>query len=160
MAKNNPAIKYVIITIVIVLIILGAITYTQYKEIEKIKELDIKLEKVTIKETKLTSITLDSTIKMYNPNKQPVTIGELNAELGANRVPLTQIKMPATRIEGMQEILTIIPVKISYLDVGMAILTAIQEKEATWYINGTYTLEPIGITIPFKHNATISKRHE
>ena len=94
---------------------------------------------------------------VYNPNKKSVTIGNLNAEIGANKIPLTFVNIPRTQIEGMQTVRTTIPVKISYLDVGMAVLTAIQDREVNWYINGTYTLEPIGLTIPFKHNATIKK---
>jgi len=147
LAKQKKRFLWIILSI---LLLVAGFAYYQYQKITAVKNLEIKLDNANLEKATLAGIQLGFTIEIHNPNKIDVNIGAFRARIYANEVPLTEINLPETKLPALQSIQKTVSLKLSYLEVGTAIIRAIQQKDVIWKVQGEYILKlPFGITYPY-----------
>lgn len=153
MKQEHPYRKWILAGFAILFLALGIYAYLLYQSITDIKNLDVSLKGIRAEEFTLSKFTLVIDLDIYNPNKHDVTVGNFSAQAYSNdrllaTVDLESFKIPAQRSHPIEYHLG-----INYLDVGIALIQAIKDKQVTWRVNGEYVLYlPLGFTYPYKFN--------
>ncbi len=143
---------WLIIPVILLLLIAGFI----YAQLHAVQQLRVNVRGITIDDVTLSGMTLTFLVTIYNPNFIDVDVGSFTAVFSANDVYLTTITLPKqiTILRG-QIIEQQFSVKLTYLDIGKAILTALQENDVRWQLTGEYDLVfPFGITYPYTFTVT------
>lgn len=153
MKKQKHKNKILIVCAIIFLILAGVAiyTYTAYQQVTAIKNLDVSLVQVSANEFTLSSFNLGITLDIYNPNEVDVEVGRFTARTSANNVQLADITLsepiPIAKHITARKIFYL---RIHYLEVGLALIQAIREKQVTWRVQGEYDVQlPLGLTYPF-----------
>lgn len=157
--KNNWPIIVSIFTIL--LICLGGYAYYHYQTLTNVKNLDVKLAEVQLEDITWTYTDLLFIISIHNPNPIKTTVGNFEATIHTNQQPLTRVELPAFTIQSQETRIQPIAVRVSHLDIGLALFTAIKERQVNWNIDGSYTLLlPFGFeydyTFSFNNDRTVS----
>jgi LEA14-like dessication related protein len=135
----------------IVVLIIALLGVYAYLKITSIKQLQINIMEAKADKIGLTSVRLTFNVYIFNPNVLKTTVNKFHANIHANNIYLTSIKLdePIT-IQANEGISHDFTVEISYLDAGAVLFQAIKEQKITWRIEGEYLLAlPFGVTYPY-----------
>jgi len=151
-AKKKRTGRIIFGIILAILLVVGGFVYNEYQKVKAVKNLDVQLLDVTIEKISLQGIQLGFEIEIYNPNEIDVTVGAFNARIHANDIPLANISIPEpTNIPSLQSIQRKFSMNFGVLDLGIAVVRAIQQKEVVWKVQGEYVMQlPFGITYPYQ----------
>ncbi len=153
--KSNKwtIISWTIFALFLLALIISLAIFQQYKQAERIKQLDVDLVSATIDEIKLTSVKIGLTFSIHNPNKKDVTIGNFTAKVSTNDKTITDITLPQFTLPAQKTTLRTIKFRVNYLDLGVAAIESIRQKQANWQVQGKYYLQlPFGIQYPYEFN--------
>ena len=152
--------KILIICAIIFLVLAGVAiyTYTAYQKVTAIKNLDVTLVQISANEFTFSSFNLGITLDIYNPNEIDVEVGNFTARTFANNIQLADITfsepIPIAKHTTARKIFYL---RIHYLEVGLALIQAIREKQVSWHVQGEYDVQlPLGLAYPFTFDVTRS----
>ena len=129
---------------IIIILILLTLSFgcTEFMKRLAVKELDFSLVRVSLIDYSLSDMTLKLDIMATNPNDIDAVIDRLdysffiNEKNAANGTTAKQVTVKAGGEKTISTNLT-----INYLDLGAAILKAVQEKKANYKIKGTVYID-------------------
>jgi LEA14-like dessication related protein len=149
--KHRKTIPIVSAIIFLVLAGIAIYTYTAYQQVTAIKNLDVTLVQISANEFTLSSFNLGITLDIYNPNEIDVEVGNFSARTFANNIQLADITLsepiPIAKHTTARKIFYL---RIHYLEIGLALIQAIREKQVSWRVQGQYAVQlPLGLAYPF-----------
>jgi len=148
MGKSNWLFAFGLLLIIV--LAFGGYLYYHYQSVASVTNLDVQLSSIRIDQVSWTGTDLSFTLQIYNPNPITTKVGNFHAQFAANNQPLTRVALSEFDIAPGQTVEKTIPVRLAHLDVGMALLSAIREREVTWQADGAYTLIlPFGMTYDY-----------
>ncbi len=152
--KHEKHRKKILIICAIIFLILAGIaiyTYVAYQKVTAVRNLDVTLVQINANEFTLSSFNLGITLDIYNPNEIDVKVGRFTARTFANDIKLAEITLsepiPIAKHTTARKMFSL---KIHYLDIGVALIQAIRERQVTWRVQGEYDVQlPLGLVYPF-----------
>jgi len=142
--------KHLIWILVIIVLVVGVFAYFEYEKISAVRDLDINIVGVAIEKVTYTSIQVGLIITITNPNLISVNIGEFRATAYANDVKISEIELPGGKLKPLETSEARFSLQVNFIDVGAALLKAIQERNVNWKIKGEYVLQlPFGLEYPY-----------
>lgn len=149
--KKRDVVKPVLVIILVILLLVAGFTYYQYKKITSVRNLEVDLVKAELEEISLTGLTVGFTIDVFNPNSIGVNVGNLRARIFANNVSLAVVELPSFDLKAKGSLQHHFSVRLNYLDLGSALVSAIKEWNLSWRIEGVYELRlPFGFVYPYR----------